>query len=97
MMLLPMFSKRQKSEKYTVEFDSPVEHTLTFTPKVKQCILQFTLYTETSTGIQPIAAIAKVNNNNIYDLSGRMVKLNAKAEDLKSLKKGSISTTTRNT
>ena len=30
---------------------------------------------------------AKVNNNNIYDLSGRMVKLNAKAEDLKSLKK----------
>lgn len=72
----------------TVEFDSPVEHTLTFTPKVKQCILQFTLYTETSTGIQPIAAIAKVNNNNIYDLSGRMVKLSAKAEDLQSLKKG---------
>ena len=83
-----IFPKDKSLKKYTVEFDSPVEHTLTFTPKVKQCILQFTLYTETSTGIQPIATIAKVNNNNIYDLSGRMVKLNAKAEDLQGLKKG---------
>lgn len=83
-----VFPKDKSLKKYTVEFDSPVEHTLTFTPKVKQCILQFTLYTETFTGIQPIAAIAKVNNNNIYDLSGRMVKLNAKAEDLQGLKKG---------
>lgn len=83
-----IFPMDKSLKKYTVEFDSPVEHTLTFTPKVKQCILQFTLYTETSTGIQPIAAIAKVNNNNIYDLSGRMVKLNAKAEDLQGLKKG---------
>lgn len=83
-----IFPMDKSLKKYTVEFDSPVEHTLTFTPKVKQCILQFTLYTETSTGIQPIAAIAKVNNNNIYVLSGRMVKLNAKAEDLQGLKKG---------
>ena len=83
-----VFPKDKSLKKYTVEFDSPVEHTLTFTPKVKQCILQFTLYTETSTGIQPIAGIAKVDNNNIYDLSGRMVKLNAKAEDLQGLKKG---------
>ena len=83
-----VFPKDKSLKKYTVEFDSPVEHTLTFTPKVKQCILQFTLYTETSTGIQPIAAIAKVDNNNIYDLSGRMVKFNAKAEDLQGLKKG---------
>ena len=82
------FPKDKSVKKYTVEFDSPVEHTLTFTPKVKQCILQFTLYTETSTGIQNITAIAKVDNNNIYDLSGRMVKLNAKAEDLQGLKKG---------
>ncbi len=58
------------------------------TSKVKQCNLQFTLYTETSTVIQPIADIAKVIKNNIYDLSGRMVKLNAKAEDLQGLKKG---------
>lgn len=83
-----VFPKDKSLKKYTVEFDSPVEHTLTFTPKVKQCILQFTLYTETSTGIQNITAIAKVDNNNIYDLSGRMVKLNAKAEDLQGLKKG---------
>lgn len=83
-----IFPMDKSVKNYTVEFNSPVEHTLTFTPKVKQGILQFTLYTETSTGIQPIAAIAKVNNNNIYDLSGRMVKLNAKAEDLQGLKKG---------
>lgn len=83
-----IFPMDKSVKNYTVEFNSPVEHTLTFTPKVKQCILQFTLYTETSTGIQPIATIAKVDNNNIYDLSGRMVKLNAKAEDLQSLKKG---------
>lgn len=82
------FPKDKSVKKYTVEFDSPVEHTLTFTPKVKQCILQFTLYTETSTGIQNITAIAQPANNNVYDLSGRMVKSNARADDLKSLNKG---------
>ena len=82
------FPKDKSVKKYTMEFDSPVEHTLTFTPKVKQCILQFTLYTETSTGIQNITAIAQPANNNVYDLSGRMVKSNAKADDLKSLNKG---------
>ena len=70
------------------EFNSPVEHTLTFTPKVKQCILQFMLYTDTSTGIKNITTIAQPANNNVYDLSGRVVKSNAKAEDLKSLNKG---------
>ena len=82
------FPKNKSVKNYTVEFNSPVEHTLTFTPKVKQCILQFTLYTETSTGIQNITAIAQPANNNVYDLSGRMVKSNAKADDLKSLNKG---------
>ena len=82
------FPKDKSVKKYTVEFDSPVEHTLTFTPKGKQCILQLTLYTETSTGIQNITAIAQPANNNVYDLRGRMVKSNAKADDLKSLNKG---------
>ena len=82
------FPKDKSVKNYTVEFNSPVEHTLTFTPKVKQCILQFTLYTETSTGIKNITTIAQPANNNVYDLSGRVVKSNAKAEDLKSLNKG---------
>ena len=82
------FPKDKSVKKYTVEFDSPVEHTLTFTPKVKQCILQFTLYTETSTGIQNIPAIAPPANPNVSDWSGRRVKSNAKADDLKSLNKG---------
>ena len=83
-----IFPKDKSVQKYTVEFNSPVEHTLTFTPKVKQCILQFTLYTETSTGIKNITAITQPANNNVYDLSGRVVKSNAKADDLKSLNKG---------
>ena len=82
------FPKDKSVKKYTVEFDSPVEHTLTFTPKVKQCILQITLYTESSTGIQHITTIAQSTNNNVYDLSGRVVKRNAKADDLKDLNKG---------
>ena len=82
------FPKDKSVKNYTVEFNSPVEHTLTFTPKVKQCILQFTLYTDTSTGIKNITTIAQPTNNNVYDLSGRVVKSNAKAEDLKSLNKG---------
>ena len=82
------FPKDKSVKKYTVEFDSPVEHTLTFTPKGKQCILQFTLYTETSTGIKNITTITQPVNNNVYDLSGRVVKSNAKADDLKSLNKG---------
>ena len=83
-----IFPKDKSVKNYTVEFNSPVEHTLTFTPKVKQCILQFTLYTDTSTGIKNITTIAQPANNNVYDLSGRVVKSNAKAEDLKSLNKG---------
>ena len=83
-----IFPKDKSVQKYTVEFNSPVEHTLTFTPKVKQCILQFTLYTETSTGIKNITAITQPADNNVYDLSGRVVKSNAKADDLKSLNKG---------
>lgn len=82
------FPKDKSVKNYTVEFNSPVEHTLTFTPKVKQCILQFTLYTDTSTGIKNITTIAQPANNNVYDLSGRVVKSNAKAENLKSLNKG---------
>ena len=82
------FPKDKSVKNYTVEFNTPVEHTLTFTPKVKQCILQFTLYTETSTGIKNITAITQPANNNVYDLSGRVVKSNAKADDLKSLNKG---------
>ena len=82
------FPKDKSVKNYTVEFNSPVEHTLTFTPKVKQCILQFMLYTDTSTGIKNITTIAQPANNNVYDLSGRVVKSNAKAEDLKSLNKG---------
>ena len=69
-----IFPKDKSVKKYTVEFDSPVEHTLTFTPKVKQCILAFTLYTDATSSIAGIKVDNKfMADTNIYDLSGRVV------------------------
>lgn len=69
-----IFPKDKSVKKYTVEFDSPVEHTLTFTPKVKQCILAFTLYTDATSSIAGITVENKLMaDTNIYDLSGRVV------------------------
>lgn len=69
-----IFPKDKSVKKYTVEFDTPVEHTLTFTPKVKQCILAFTLYTDATSSIAGITVDNKLMaDTNIYDLSGRVV------------------------
>ena len=69
-----IFPKDKSVKKYMVEFDSPVEHTLTFTPKVKQCILAFTLYTDATSSIAGITVDNKLMADaNIYDLSGRVV------------------------
>ena len=69
-----IFPKDKSVKKYSVEFDSPVEHTLTFTPKVKQCILAFTLYTDATSSIAGITVDNKLMADiNIYDLSGRVV------------------------
>lgn len=69
-----IFPKDKRVKKYSVEFDSPVEHTLTFTPKVKQCILAFTLYTDATSSIAGITVDNKLMaDTNIYDLSGRVV------------------------
>ena len=83
------FPKDKSVKNYTVEFNSPVEHTLTFTPKVKQCILAFTLYTETTNSIAGIILNNKNKaDNNVYDLSGRLVIKNASTSDLQTLNKG---------
>ena len=68
------FPKDKSVKNYTVEFNSPVENTLTFTPKVKQCILAFTLYTDATSSIAGITVNNKLMaDTNIYDLSGRVV------------------------
>lgn len=68
------FPKDKSVKNYTVEFNSSVEHTLTFTPKVKQCILAFTLYTDATSSIAGITVDNKLMaDTNIYDLSGRVV------------------------
>ena len=78
-----IFPKDKSVKKYTVEFDSPVEHTLTFTPKVKQCILAFTLYTDATSSIAGITVDNKLMaDTNIYDLGGRVVAQNG-SEGLK--------------
>ena len=76
--------------KFDITLDTPATGTLTFTPQGAQAAWVITLkgVKATSSGISNIVLTAKVANNNVYDLSGRMVKTNAKAEDLKSLNKG---------
>lgn len=69
-----VFPKDKSIKKYSISFATPVEHTLTFTPKVKQCILAITLYGDASSNIAGV----RVDNQamvdtNIYDLSGRVV------------------------
>lgn len=78
------------STKFDITLDTPATGVLTFTPQNAQAAWVITLkgVKVTSSGINNVVLTAKVSNNNIYDLSGRMVKLNAKAEDLQGLKKG---------
>ena len=78
------------STKFDITLDTPATGVLTFTPQNAQAAWVITLkgVKVTSSGISNIILTAKVANNNVYDLSGRMVKTYAKAEDLKSLKKG---------
>lgn len=67
-----IFPKDKSVKKYTVEFATPVENTLTFTPKV--IILAFTLYTDATSSIAGITVNNKLMaDTNIYDLSGRVV------------------------
>lgn len=83
------FPLDQSVKSYSVSFSTPVEHTLTFTPKVRQLILKIVLYTEGSSSIQGIAANkAQHTLNNVYDINGKLVKSNASDEDIKALKNG---------
>lgn len=69
-----VFPKDKSIKKYCISFATPVEHTLTFTPKVKQCILAFTLYTDATSSVAGITVDKKLMvDTNIYDLSGRVV------------------------
>lgn len=69
-----LFPKDKSVQKYSISFATPVEHTLTFTPKVKQCILAITLYTDATSSIAGITVDNKLMaDTNIYDLSGRAV------------------------
>ena len=69
-----LFPKDKSVQKYSISFATPVEHPLTFTPKVKQCILAITLYTDATSSIAGITVDNKLMaDTNIYDLSGRVV------------------------
>ena len=80
-----VFPMDKSVKNYSISFATPVEHTLTFTPKVKQCILAITLYSEASSNIAGVRVDNQaMADNNIYDLSGRVVALNG----YEGLKKG---------
>ena len=83
-------TQRNTNTKFDITLDTPATGALTFTPQGSQAAWIITLngVKATSSGISKVVLTAKVANNNVYDLSGRMVKLNGKPEDLKSLKKG---------
>lgn len=82
-----VFPKDKSVKSYSINFSTPVENTLTFTPKVKQVILEITLYTSGTTGITAITADS-TKSANLYDLSGRLIAKNATADNLKGLSKG---------
>ena len=68
------FPKDKSVQKYSISFATPVEHALTFTPKVKQCILAITLYGDASSNIAGVRVDNQaMADTNIYDLSGRVV------------------------
>lgn len=82
-----VFPKDKSVKSYSINFSTPVENTLTFTPKVKQVILKITLYTSGTTGITAITADS-TKSANLYDLSGRLIAKNATADNLRGLSKG---------
>ena len=69
-----VFPKDKSIKNYSISFATPVEHTLTFTPKVKQCILAITLYGDASSNIAGVRVDNQaMADTNIYDLSGRVI------------------------
>lgn len=69
-----VFPKDKSIKNYSISFATPVEHTLTFTPMVKQCILAITLYGDASSNIAGVRVDNQaMADTNIYDLSGRVV------------------------
>ncbi len=77
---------------FTINLDTPATGTMTFKPQNAQAAWVITLK-GTKSSTSGIANITTDNSktladNNIYDLSGRLVVKNATADDLKSLNKG---------
>lgn len=84
-----IFPMDKSTKSYSVEFSTPVEHNLTFTPKVKQVILKIVLYAVSTNGVEHITLDNQTKTDgNIYDLSGRLIVRNASTNDLQGLSKG---------
>ena len=74
---------------FTITLDTPATQAMTFKPLAAQAAWVIILEgTKVSTGITQVTAEKKCSNNNIYDLSGRIVKKNATENDVKTLSKG---------
>ena len=71
-----VFPKDKSVKSYSINFSTPVENTLTFTPKVKQVILKITLYTSDTTGIDQVeSSTSDIVKTEYYSLNG--MKFNA--------------------
>lgn len=74
---------------FTITLDTPATGSMTFKPQNAQAAWVITLKgIKTTTGIKNVVAEAQMANNNVYDMSGRLVKANASSNDLKGLSKG---------
>jgi len=74
-------------KEYTIDLATPATGTLTFTPKGKQVVWKFELTTSATTGINTLKTDA-LDANNVYTLSGVLVKRNATSADIQALPAG---------
>ena len=78
------------NQSFEITLNTPATGTLTFTPKNAQAAWIITLkgFKANTNGINGIITVNTMANNNIYDLSGRLVVKNASDSDLHNLSKG---------
>ena len=75
------------TKEYAITLPEAKSGTLTFTPKGKQVVWKIILYGGT-TGIKDIVTNTKIKNNNVYTVSGQLIKKNVTEEEVNALPKG---------
>lgn len=72
---------------YTITFDTPVSGSIAFKPQGQQVCWAFNVTLADAAGVKEIKTM-KVNANDVYTVSGQLIKKNATSADISGLKKG---------